>query len=135
MPEFTLDHGTRDAGQRFQALDEFTQGYIEAMFFTETGTSDDGDMENATVADLAEETWRRIESDCKRFMDNVVIVVAIDGREGEAGRDFWYTRNGHGAGFWDGDWPEPFAGMLSAAARGFGAVDLYMGDDGKLYFG
>ena len=27
-----------------------------------------------------------------------------------AGHDFWLTRNGHGAGFWDGDWIAPVAG-------------------------
>lgn len=25
---------------------------------------------------------------------------------GRAGHDLWLTRNGHGAGFWDGYWPE-----------------------------
>lgn len=29
--------------------------------------------------------------------------------EYRAGMDLWLTRNRHGAGFWDGDWPEPFA--------------------------
>ena len=24
----------------------------------------------------------------------------------QAGHDFWLTQNGHGSGFWDGDWPK-----------------------------
>jgi hypothetical protein len=52
---------------------------------------------------------------------------------GRAGHDFWLTRCGHGAGFWDGDWPEPYATMLTDAAKAFGEVDLYVGDDGMIY--
>ena len=46
--------------------------------------------------------------------------------------DFWLTRNGHGAGFWDrglgsvGD-------ELTKNAKPFGSVDAYVGDDGKVY--
>ena len=49
-----------------------------------------------------------------------------------AGHDFWLTRNGHGAGFWDrglgalGD-------RLTAAAEVYSSVDLYVGDDGLVY--
>lgn len=50
-----------------------------------------------------------------------------------AGHDFWLTRCGHGAGFWDGEWPEPHATTLDNAAQAFGNVDLYVGDDGLIY--
>lgn len=63
-----------------------------------------------------------------------------------AAHDFWLTRNGHGAGFWDGDWedtpdirgdlnfdPEARANRLSAAAHAFGSFDLYVGDDGLIH--
>ncbi len=46
--------------------------------------------------------------------------------------DFWLTRNGHGAGFWDGDYLE--GDKLTALAESYGGSDLYVGDDGKLYF-
>lgn len=50
-----------------------------------------------------------------------------------AAHDFALTRNGHGAGFWDGDWPEPMASALSDAARAAGESGLYTGDDGAIY--
>jgi len=50
-----------------------------------------------------------------------------------AGHDFWLTRCGHGSGFDDGDWEEPAATILTDAAHEFGNVDLYLGDDGKIY--
>ncbi len=55
--------------------------------------------------------------------------------EESAGLDFWLTRCGHGAGFWDGDWKEPHAAALDALSKQFGNVDLYVGDDGKIYAG
>ena len=48
------------------------------------------------------------------------------GPYGRAGHDFWLTRNGHGVGFWDGDWPEPFAEQLTEAAKRAGGRDLYV---------
>lgn len=50
-----------------------------------------------------------------------------------AGHDFWLTRNGHGAGFWDGDWPEPQADLLDKAAKAVGELDLFTGDDDVVY--
>ena len=54
--------------------------------------------------------------------------------DSEAGADFWFTRNGHGVGYWDGDYPEPQATRLDDASKRFGEVWLYVGDDGQLYF-
>lgn len=91
------------------------------------------------------EALTRILADCARFEaeNGEIIRAAIEtggvkfgpdfGALGRAGHDFWLTRNGHGAGFWDGDWPEPFAAQLTAAAKAFGECNLYAGDDGRLY--
>lgn len=50
----------------------------------------------------------------------------------QAGYDFWLTRNGHGAGFWESEWGKPGA-ILDKAAKAFGEADLYVGDDGLIY--
>ena len=50
-----------------------------------------------------------------------------------AGHDFFLTRCGHGCGYWDGDWPKGIAEGLDKLAKGFGAYDLYVGDDGPIY--
>ena len=42
-------------------------------------------------------------------------------------------RFGHGCGFWDGDWPEPYATSLTDASKAFRSLDAYLGDDGKVY--
>ncbi len=43
-----------------------------------------------------------------------------------AGNDLFLTSNGHGAGFWDGGWPEPHASRLDEGAKAVGACELYL---------
>jgi len=50
----------------------------------------------------------------------------------QVGHDFWLTRNGHGAGFWDRGLGE-LGRKLSDAATTFGHSHAYVGDDGKVY--
>lgn len=101
--------------------------------------------DNYTWRDLAPDTLAEMRQDCAQFQElyGATIQAAIDTGEvkcgpdfdewGRAGHDFWLTRCGHGAGFWDGDWPEPQGEHLSDAARKCGNVDLCVGDDGKIY--
>jgi hypothetical protein len=166
MPEYVLDTSGHVGGQRREAndgswfiepfnmrwtdLDAFTQGYIEALFFTENdygGDDESFDPENgsalphdAAFADLAPEALLAILKDCAAFQANgkwkAWDANRVDCPDvAQDGRDFWYTRNGHGCGFWDGDYPEPYATELSNLAGGFGEVNAYLGDDGKIYIG
>ena len=51
-----------------------------------------------------------------------------------AGYDFYYTRVGHGVGFWETDkWEDPYGKELTSAAKKFGSIDGYAGDDNKIY--
>ena len=131
-------------------LDKFTRGYIEAAFFSTNDEADETGGEpldkNYDVGDLADVTLARMKADCARFQALYGDLIAYDNRKGgydsirgddsldaAAGRDFWFTRNGHGAGFWDGDWAEPAATRLDEASKSFGEYDLYIGDDGEIY--
>ena len=49
-----------------------------------------------------------------------------------AGHDFWLTRNGHGAGFWDRGLGQ-LGDDLTDAAKSFGSCDAYVGDDNSIY--
>lgn len=106
--------------------EKFLTAYIECALWS--SSDDDGD---SLTADLAEETIIKMEADCLAFW--VANEEHIDSDPAKAGHDFWLTRCGHGAGFWDGDWEEPAASILDAAAEAFGNVDLYVGDDGLIY--
>jgi len=48
------------------------------------------------------------------------------------GMDIWFTRNGHGSGFFDHNYNNE--DLLINAGKKLKSVDLYVGDDGKLYF-
>lgn len=52
--------------------------------------------------------------------------------EKRAGHDFWLTRNGHGAGFWDRGLGA-LGERLTQAAEVYSSVDLYVSDDGLIY--
>lgn len=100
-----------------------------------------------SIDDVAPETLDKMRADCAAFYaansehihcDDAPLSRDFEGsiaaREAAmAGHDFWLTRCGHGAGFWDGDWPEPAATILEKAADAFGSVDLYVGDDGRVH--
>lgn len=99
--------------------------------------------------DLAEATLKMFEEDCAKFFEaNKADILCEDAplakdfegpiaerKVAMAGHDFWLTRCGHGAGFWDGDWPDEVGKRLTDASKGFGNVDLYVGDDGLIYAG
>ena len=159
MPEFHLDtsggvpfdshHGGK-VHLQWGGLDSFTQGYVTALFFTENApgvTTEEWQAaedhaegtipEDVAFADLDPDALAKILADCAKFQDSRAWVDTLEGHQGadeeHAGRDFWYTRNGHGCGFWDGDWPEPYATQLTDVAKAFGEVSVYLGDDGKVY--
>lgn len=146
MPEFILDHGSPETARQFQALDSFTQGYIEAMFFTSTGPDNaEEDLEHATVAELAPSALARIIEDCTLFqsVNDGLLEMAVNNPQGidyteqRAGNDYWYSRNGHGTGFWDRGFKDlPNVGNVGDKlheAAGFHQVDIYRGDDGLIY--
>ena len=121
-------------------LDDFTRDYIATMIFTLT--DDDGNpVDHLGAEDIERETLAAIVADCARFqaMHGETIDAAEhkpgsydDTAREHAGRDLWYTRNGHGCGFWDGDWSEPHAEVLDTAAKAFGNVYMFV-DDGQIH--
>jgi hypothetical protein len=117
----------------------FAQGmadaYIEAFFFADCG--EDGQPD--TDAELAPITRLQIERDCARFIAlcewrNPDLLLGLS--DEKLGHDFYYTRNGHGVGFWEGEirgYTEEQAKALSDLSRIFGNADYYQGDDGLIY--
>lgn len=115
------------------ALDRFTRAYIECALWS--STDEHGEPLDAvfSVDDLAPETLAGIIADCADFQSANVDDLEAGPSYDRAGHDFWLTRNRHGAGFWDGNWPEPQASRLTANAKAYGSCDLYAGDDGWIY--
>lgn len=115
-------------------LDVFTLAYITAAMFTEDDDPQSGEFQmhgSWHLDNIDPASLQVMIAECQHFQ-NVHDSDIADDLE-HAGRDFWYTRNGHGCGFWDGDWPDEVGKRLTDAAEGYGEQALYIGDDGVIY--
>lgn len=124
MPEFVLD--TANASTAWLALDDFAKGFIEAALFCETcsgldsseffgaeaqediaqGRADGNIPSDAGVADIDPESLARVAAFCREFQGcAAALLTAAYERNGydesQAGRDLYYTRAGHGVGYWE----------------------------------
>ena len=124
-------------------LDAFTRAYVECALWSSNDEStpaggDPMDM-NYSITDIAPEALEKMKADCAKFQaDHAAdIEQGIAGPDytatERAGHDFWLTRHHHGAGFWDGDWPEAVGERLTVACHRFMEAELYVGDDGLIY--
>src|SRR5258708_8266039 len=82
-------------------LDTFTYAYLHAAAFTEDRNPGQGEYLEPAIDDFDPAFVARAMADCQSFQAACwdLIIEDLD----HAGGDFWYTRNGHGCGFWDGE--------------------------------
>lgn len=124
-------------------LDDFTRGYIECALWSETDNSTESGGypldKNYGIDDLAPETLEQMIKDCEEFQRENCATLSMwytfGQHEENAGHDFWFTRNGHGTGFWDRFYNCPQAKVgekLSNDSEAYGDCSLYV-DDGKIY--
>jgi hypothetical protein len=113
--------------------------YIETALWSSNDNADDQGGEpldaNYGPDDIAPETRKTMAQDCVSFIDycNDQGINLDDQDPEDIGHDFWLTRNHHGAGFWDGDYPKELGDALTKAAHTFSEVNLYVGDDGQIH--
>ena len=127
----------------------FFNAYVEAALWSsyDEATPAGGEPldKNYSAADLAPETAEQMRADCERFRaEQAELLTRYYAElppkeewtgEAQAGHDFWLSRNGHGAGFFDREASREVCDGLQAAAKSFGNVDLYVEDDGLIYAG
>ena len=103
MPEFIPNHTPT-------GIDDFTRGYLECAEWLATVMSDRPDNsltsgERDRCKGFTREAVRDAKRDCAGFMKaNAADLTLYEEHVrplSRAGMDFWLTRNGHGAGFWD----------------------------------
>ena len=115
-------------------MNDITRAYVICALWSTN--DDDGEPLDAVygVDDLAPETVENITAEVADFValiesENVDRSAWSDE---QLGHDFWLTRNGHGAGFWDRGHGEP-GEILTRLCKPYGTSDLYAGDDGLIY--
>ena len=118
-------------------LNDFFTAYVECALWSSTDESDESGGEpmdaNYTIDDIAAESLEDMRKDCQDFIEgNAADLADMDSEQ--AGHDFWLTRNGHGAGFWDRGLGE-LGERLTKASEPYGDSHLYVGDDGKIHVG
>jgi len=115
---------TLDDPRRY--LDAFTRGYITAALWSSVDIDTDEPLDaNHDIEDISRDALKTMIGDCLRFQAENASKLTGCTYTGcplleYAGHDFWLTRNGHGAGFWDGDFKEPFATAATEWSRAQG---------------
>lgn len=122
-------------------FNEFFDSYIETALWATSDMDEDGNMlesldEDFDIQDFDPKSLQEVKDRCQDFIySNLALIEqAIDNDEAtirQIAHDFWLTQNGHGAGFWDGGYPET-GDELTTASKSYGSVDLYQ-CDGVLY--
>lgn len=125
-------------------MDDFVRGYLEAALWS--SNDDDGTPldHGRDVESFSLEAVERAHMDCDNFrranrlmLKRAYRLYAESERGAEwtpealAGHDFWLTRNGHGAGFWDRGFGA-VGDALATAARAAGEVYLFVSENGKV---
>jgi hypothetical protein len=101
--------------------------YVEALVWSACGGL------GATLANIIDHARAEIVASVAKFLSTVTpggtVEEVLDSvsQHGprQAGHDLAMTRNGHGVGFWDGDWPKPQAQWLTDACETVGQQDIF----------
>ena len=118
-------------------LDAFTHGYLTCALWAtdpEPGQGDWSEHDDYTIDNIARESQQAAIADCLAFQqDNRLDLEASGLSDSTAGHCFWLNRNQHGSGFWDRG-NAPCFKALSDASHAYGETDVYLANDGTLYF-
>jgi hypothetical protein len=109
------------------------EAYLEAALWS--STDDDGNPldKKFDYSAWSAEAMMRARMDCEEFIEKAG--DALDDVSMESvGHDFWLTRNGHGAGFWDRSetYGPDMAQFLTAVAKDFSPLNIWQNTDGGL---
>jgi hypothetical protein len=126
-------------------LDKFTQDYIAAALtlmadrdyqyaYEDAKNGEQVERPDYQYENLAPETAKAMIADCAKFqaINRINLIKYEQQIHRSGGTDFWLTREGHGAGYWDRQL-DNLGKRLTDSAHTFGEFELYLGDDGKIY--
>jgi hypothetical protein len=103
--------------------------YLDCAMWSSTDLNEEnteGNFDGFSVYDFPESERLKAQADLDSFIEDALkldIDVYELGIEGVA-HDFWLTRNHHGAGFWDRDYPDDIGDKLTDLAHMYGERHL-----------
>jgi hypothetical protein len=128
------------------SLEKMIQGYLECALWSTHAYLEEGEdspqtweEHNYDVSDVSEKGRKQATEDCKAFLKEALPLLTEDEKrdtsrytwEEYLGHNFWLTREGHGAGFWDGRYVR--GKELTALCKPWGnASDSMMLNDGEI---
>lgn len=113
-------------------MKQLTRDYFTTAIWSSTGPDYEPLDAEYSADDISDELILEAEAEIDSFIEQAGAL--LDGLDmSTVMHDFWLTRNRHGAGFWDGDYEKSIGEKLTKLSESFGEVDLYVGDDSKLY--
>ena len=124
-----------------EQMDKMTRQYLETALWSSRDLDTDEPLDKEySITDFSTDALVKARSDCNNFYDQAREFLEMDGVTADLeqiGHDFWFTRNHHGAGFWDD--PEMYAGdenakKLTDIAHGFGELLVMPTEEGELEF-
>jgi hypothetical protein len=112
----------------------FLTAYLECALWSsiDYDNGDDTFGRNYVLSEFSPNALKTAENDCNSFIDlnQPDLGVCLERDSAQLGHDFWLTRNGHGAGFWDGRINDKeVAARITKSAHSFGEVHLYINQD------
>lgn len=109
-------------------------GYLEAIEFTDLSCPDWEEVYGKELSDYARAAC---DAECESFFrENRATLLQSGIHPDQAGHDFWLTRNGHGAGFWDRGLGDAGDTLTRACGHGtkYPSVDLFANGGGEVDF-
>lgn len=113
---------------------KFLNQYLETAIWASTDSEGNPLDRDYSIEDFSEEALLQAIQESNSFIQENLKDLEMVGDEGAHGHDFFLSRNGHGAGFFDRGYG-PAGKRLQSASKRYGTADVYVGDDRQLYFG
>lgn len=106
--------------------------YLTVILFTEEDNFKEEGYSNLTIDDFSEDARIKSYEDLKSFIDKAGDLLNGISYQ-DVAHDLWYTRNGHGVGFWDRGYEKEIGDKLTELAKDMGEEWAYVGDDGLIH--
>jgi hypothetical protein len=104
-------------------VDEMTRAYLYCAEWCGVAEEQESALRASTHARWTNAALAEARNTCAMFL--AAFATAIGDEQARAGHDLWLTRNHHGAGFWDGDWPDEAGRILTDGAHRLAERGVY----------